>query len=452
MMLAVVIAVASVSSVGFFTDRIAQALAQQANALLGGDAVIAADHPPRAEWRKGAETHHLKTAETLSFLSMSIAGERNQLAEVKAVSANYPLRGELRISPKRFASDTAATAIPAPGTDRADPRLLGELGIEVGDRLQLGNSHFTVSAVVSHEPDRGGSLFSIAPRLLKNRADIEGTGLLQPGSRVQYRLLVAGERAEVQAFRRDIEKQLGRGGRIVSVEDARPEMRSALERAHQFLGLASTVSVMLAGGAIAAATRRFVARHLDHVAILRALGATQSVILRIYLWQMLSLALISSAGGVVAGYFAQRVLAEVLGSLAAAVLPAPSWLPVAAGMAAGLVTVLGFAVPPLLHLKRVPTVRVSALTAAGLLMLLRRAQGRLGGVWRRGVANMVRRARGRLASHSASRSMRTTLNTNKASNPSPNATTCLTLPRARRTIFATPSRHTPPSRPCAWRF
>ena len=444
LMFAVVIAVASVSSVGFFTDRIAQALAQQANALLGGDAVIAADHPPREAWRKAAETHRLRTAETLSFLSMAIAGERNRLAEVKAVSDRYPLRGELRIAPRRFAPDSAANAIPAPGAVWADPRLLGELGIEVGDRLQLGNRHFTVSAVVSHEPDRGGSLFSIAPRLLMNLADVEATGLLQPGSRAQYRLLVAGEPAAVADFRRDIEAQLGRGERIESVEDARPEMRSALERAHQFLGLASIVSVMLAGVAIAAATRRFVARHLDHVAILRALGATQSVIFRIYLWQMLSLALLSSAVGVVAGYFAQLGLAEVLGSLAAAVLPAPSWLPVAAGMAAGLVTVLGFALPPLLHLKRVPTLRVLrremgavpapsvaayaigllalaalilwqaadlrlgvyvlvggvltvlalALTAAGLLMLLRRVQGRLGGVWRLGVANMVRRARG----------------------------------------------------------
>src|SRR3569623_2347886 len=161
LMLAVVLSNASVSTVVFFTDRIAQARAQQANALLGGDAVIAADHPPRAEWRKGAETHHLKTAETLSFLSMSIAGERNQLAEVKAVSANYPLRGELRISPKRFAHDTAATAIPAPGTVWADPRLLGELGIEVGDRLQLGNRHFTVCAVVSHATDRGSKLIRL---------------------------------------------------------------------------------------------------------------------------------------------------------------------------------------------------------------------------------------------------------------------------------------------------
>lgn len=444
LMLAVVIAVASVSSVGFFTDRVGQAFAQQANALLGGDVVIAADHPPRVEWRKAAETHRLRTAETLSFLSMAIVGEHNQLAEVKAVSANYPLRGELRIAPRRFAPDAAATAIPAPGTVWADPRLLGELGIEVGNTLQLGNSHFIVSAVISHEPDRGGSLFSIAPRLLMNSADVEETGLLQPGSRVQYRLLVAGEPGAVKAFRRDIEKKHGRGERIESVEDARPEMRSALERAHQFLGLASIVSMMLAGVAIAAATRRFVARHLDHVAILRALGATQSVILRIYLWQMLLLALVSSAVGVVVGYFAQMVLAEVLGSLAAAVLPAPSWLPVAMGVAAGLITVLGFAVPPLLHLKRVPTLRVLrremgavpapsvaayavgllalaalilwqaadlrlgvyvlsggiatvlvlALAAAGFFVLLRRMQRRLGGVWRLGVANMVRRARG----------------------------------------------------------
>lgn len=447
LMMAVVIAVASVSSVGFFTDRIAQALSQQANALLGGDAVIVADHPPRAEWDAAARTHGLQSAQAQSFLSMTIAGERNQLAEVKAVTDSYPLRGELRISPKRFAPDTVANAIPAPGTAWADPRLLGDLGINVGDRLQLGDGMFIISAVISHEPDRGGSLFSIAPRLLINSADVAATGLLQPGSRVQYRLLVAGEAPSVAAFRSEIEKTLGRGERLESVEDARPEMRTALERAHQFLGLASIVSVMLAGVAIAAATRRFVARHLDHVAILRSLGATQRVILAIYLWQMFALAIAASAVGVVVGYFAQMILAEVLGALAAAVLPAPSWLPVAAGMAAGLITVIGFALPPLLHLRRVPTLRVLrrdigavpspsvaaygvglsalaalilwqagdvrlglyvlaggiatlvalALTAAGLLAVLRRVQGRLNGVWRLGVANMVRRARGSIS-------------------------------------------------------
>lgn len=447
LMLAVVIAVASVSSVGFFTDRIAQALAQQANALLGGDAVIAADHPPRAEWLAAARRHDLQSAEAQSFLSMTIAGPRNQLAEVKAVGAGYPLRGELRTAPARFAPDSVASDIPAPGTAWADPRLLGDLAIEVGDSVQLGDGIFTVSAVIAHEPDRGGSLFSIAPRLLINAADLAATGLLQPGSRVQYRLLVAGEADDVAAFRSEVERGLGRGERLESVEDARPEMRSALERAHQFLGLASMVSVMLAGVAIAAATRRFVARHLDQVAILRVLGATQATILRIYLWQMFTLAVTASAVGVAAGYLAQTVLAEILGTLAAAVLPAPSWLPVAAGLAAGLVTVAGFALPPLLHLRRVPTLRVLrrelgavpapsaaaygvgfvalaalivwqagdlklglyvlaggvatlvalALVAVGLLALLRHVQGRLGGVWRLGVANMVRRTRGSIS-------------------------------------------------------
>ncbi len=444
LMLAVVIAVASVSSVGFFTDRIEQALAQQANSLLGGDLVVAADRPLRDHLTTAAAQLKLRHTEIRSFLSMSVAGGRSQLAEVKAVSPGYPLRGEMRVAPARFAPDAPAAGVPAPGTVWADARLLGDLNIEVGQRLQLGNSTITVSAVISHEPDRGGSLFSIAPRLLINDADVAATGLLQPGSRAQYRLLVAGDSEVVAAYRRAIEPDLQRGERLESVEGGRPEMRSALQRARQFLGLAGMVSVMLAGVAIAAATRRFVTRHLDHVAILRALGATQSVILRAYLWQMLSLALLASAVGCVGGYVTQQVLADVLGSLAATILPEPSWRPVAAGMAAGLITVLGFALPPLLHLRHVPTLRVlrremgampgpSAaayglglaalgvlivwqagdlrlglyvlaggaatvavliLAAAGMLALLSHVQTRLGGVWRFGVANMVRRARG----------------------------------------------------------
>ncbi len=442
--LAVVIAVASISSVGFFTDRVQQLLERQANVLMGADLVIAADHPLAADLRSAARQRGLRTAQTVSFLSMVQAKGHNQLTAVKAVSSDYPLRGELRIAPQRFAPDRVAEGIPAPGKAWADARLLGELSMQVGDRVSLGNATLIVSAVISHEPDRGGSLFSIAPRLLMNQADVAATGLVQPTSRVRYSLLVAGDSAALKAYRKAIEAKLGRGEHLQTVEDARPEMRTALERARQFLGLASMVSVMLAGVAMAMATRRFVARHLDNVAILRTFGATQRDIAALYGWQLLVLGLLASALGCAVGYLAQVLLGDVLGSLAAAALPAPSWLPVAVGMVLGLVTLACFTVPPLLHLRQVPTLRVLrrdigalpgpsmaayllgvsvlafitlwqagnlrlglmvlggtaatvlalALAAVAVMALLRRARQRASGVWRFGMANLTRRSRG----------------------------------------------------------
>jgi putative ABC transport system permease protein len=442
--LAVVIAVASVSSVGFFTDRIQQLLVLQANVLLGADLVITADHPLPEDYQRMAQQSGLRTAQTVSFLSMVQADGRNQLTAVKAVSKHYPLRGELRIAPQRFTADHVAEDIPAPGSLWADARLLGELGIQVGDRVTVGDASLLLSAVISHEPDRGGSLFSIAPRLLMNQIDVAATGLIQPGSRVQYRLLVAGEAAALKVYRKAVEAKLGRGEHLESVEDARPEMRTALERARQFLGLASMVSVMLAGVAMAMATRRFVARHLDNVAILRTFGATQRDIAALYGWQLLALGLAASALGCAAGYAAQGLLGDVLGSLAAANLPPPSWLPVAVGMAIGLLSLACFTVPPLLHLRRVPTLRVLrrdmgalpapsmaayllgllllaalilwqagnvrlglmvlggsaatvlvlALAAGAVMALLRRLRRHSSGAWRFGMANLTRRSRG----------------------------------------------------------
>jgi putative ABC transport system permease protein len=442
--LAVVIAVASVTSVGFFTDRIQQLLEQQANVLMGADLVISADHVLDADFSLAARQRGLRTAQTVSFLSMVQADGHNQLTAVKAVSAAYPLRGELRIAPQRFVPDHVAQTIPARGTVWADERLLGELKIAVGDRITVGDAVLRLAAVISHEPDRGGSLFSIAPRLLMNRGDVAATGLIQPGSRVHYRLLVAGDAATLKNYRKVIVPKLARGERLETVEDARPEMRTALERARQFLGLASMVSVMLAGVAMAMAARRFVARHLDNVAILRTFGATQRDIAALYGWQLLVLGLAASALGCVTGYIAQGLLGDILGSLAASTLPAPSWFPVLIGMLVGLITLAAFTVPPLMHLRRVPTLRVLrrdmgalpgpsraaylvgvaalamitvwqadnlrlglmvlggsaatiivlALTAAAVMTLLKRLGRRASGVWRFGIANLTRRSQG----------------------------------------------------------
>ncbi|NJM13613.1 MAG: FtsX-like permease family protein, partial [Synechococcaceae cyanobacterium SM1_2_3] len=352
---ALLIAVASVAAVGFSNDRIQQAMEHKASELLGADLVVAAPVPIQPLLVKEAQGRGLTTAATLSFPSVIVAGDVTQLAEVKAVSPGYPLRGALQISDQPFAPPQVTTSIPGPGQVWLDERLLQTLNLQVGDSVALGARSFRIEQVLAYEPDRAGDLFSIAPRLMMNLADVPSTELLQVGSRVENRLLLTGDAAALDAFKTWAKARLAAGEKLQGVRDARAELRVALDRAQRFLNLAALVSVILAGVGVAIAARRFAARHWDSVAILRCVGATQGLVMRLYLLELLMLALLAGASGLVAGYVAQAGLSHLLGQLvSSAELPAPSAWPLLPALATGFITLLGFGLPPLLRLRDVP--------------------------------------------------------------------------------------------------
>ncbi len=357
--LAIMIAVASICAVGFFTDRISKALELQANELLGGDLVITASSPIQDTYLTKAHQDGLKSAATTQFPSMVMAEGKHHIASIKSVSEGYPLRGHLRIANELFAPDYEAKGIPSAGEVWVESRLLSALGLSVGDTLSLGVSEFTVGAVLTSEPARaGGNVFSLAPALLLNADDLAETKLITPASRVRYSVLFSGESNDVAEFRQWLEDGLPSGYRIQGIDDARPEVKSALDKAGRFLGLAALVSVMLACVAVAMAARRFVTRHLDNCAIMRCFGATQGAILRLYTLQMICLGLIASVIGVLLGFFAQFLLVSVLAELSQVRLPLPSLTPAMTGLLVGMVTLLGFTYPTLTHLRDVPTLRV----------------------------------------------------------------------------------------------
>ncbi|MBX9847662.1 MAG: FtsX-like permease family protein [Rhodocyclaceae bacterium] len=354
---ALIIAVGALTAVGFFTDRVARALAQEANQLLGADLLLISDHPWQVRIANQAVANGLKVAQTQTFPSMVTRGDIAQLGEIKAVSDGYPLRGTLKIAAAPNAPEQVATGIPTKGTVWLDARMAFALNVSVGDRIQLGEREFSVAAILMMEPDRGINFFTLAPRLMLNLDDLAATNLIQNGSRVTYRLLLAGEAGALLDFRRVIEKDLGRGERIEDAQNARPEMRQALDRAQKFLGLSALLTVVLAAVAIALASRRYVQRHLDPCAVMRCLGARQGTLLRLYLLQFGLLAFIGAGLGCVLGYLSHYALYKALAALVLTQLPAPSLLPVIQGMSVGLL-LFGFAVPPLLQLQRVPTLRV----------------------------------------------------------------------------------------------
>ena len=298
------------------------------------------------------------TTITTGFRSVVVAGEKMQISEVKAVEDGYPIRGKLRTSGKLFGDEQVTDDLPRPGTVWADSRLLQMLGLKVGDVLDLGASKLTVSRVLTYEPDRGGDFFNIAPRLLMNQSDLPATRLILPGSRVRYRLLVGGTGDAVNRFRKQVEAGHQRELRIRSIKDARPEIKTALDRAEQFLGLAALVSIALAGLAVAMSAQRYATRHFDNCAIMRCLGTQQSTITKLYLIQLLILSVISSLVGCGIGYLAQEGLGVMASGFMKHALPAPSLQPVATGLIAGIITVLGFAMPQILRLRNVSPLRV----------------------------------------------------------------------------------------------
>jgi putative ABC transport system permease protein len=356
--ISLMLAVTAVTTVGFFTDRVGRAMTRQASELLAGDLVISSPDPIRREITQQANIVGLARARTLSFPSVVLRGDTTLLTEVKAVSPGYPLRGRLRTAEKLYGEATTTDNIPAPGSVWVEPRLLTQLSMQVGDQLQLGRLAFKVSHVLAYEPDRGSNLFQFAPRVMLNEADLEATGLVVPASRVSHQLLLAGDQNQVEYFSRWMRNHTLPGERLLGIEDGRPEMRTALERAQQFLGLAALVSVLLGGSAIAVATRHYAKRQSDNGAIMRCMGASSALLLQMFLLRLLWLGTLASLIGSGLGFLAQEILSHLLAQWFVLELPAASLWPLVSGMVTGLVVLTGFALPPLLHLRRVPPLRV----------------------------------------------------------------------------------------------
>ncbi|MBL8481090.1 MAG: FtsX-like permease family protein [Rhodocyclaceae bacterium] len=355
---AVVLAVAAVASVDFFTDRVRLSVTRDANQLMGGDLLLVADHPWAPDYLSRARELGLEVAQSYTFTSMAASAAGAQLTGVKAVGAGYPLRGKLRLAPAPYAPDAEQRAGPAPGTVWLDERLTNLLQAKPGERIKLGRAQLTVGGVLTFESDRGASFFSFAPRLMLNAADLPATALIQEGSRVSYKLHLAGGARALSAYQAWAGPRLGRGERIEDASSAQPEVRGAIDRAQRMLRLAAMLAVVLAAVAIGLAARRFVERHLDGCAVMRCLGATQGRISRLLAVEFAAFGVLATAAGALAGYAIHFGAAALLAGALNVELPPPSAAPWFEACGVGVVLLAGFILPPLAQLRRVPTLRV----------------------------------------------------------------------------------------------
>ena len=357
LLIALMVAVGALSSVGFFVDRVSNGLQRNANQLLGADLVLSADHPIGADFRELAKG--VRHAETIGFVSMAMNTStssttiQSKLVSVKAVSDGYPLRGNITLE-----TGIVQNQIPAQGTVWVDQAVLIALNINIGDQLRLGEALFTVSHCIKNEPDRGPAYINFAPRVMLALSDLPATNLNQLGSRVTYRFLLSGTPAEISPIQAMLDTKIKshqlNGVTLESLASGRPEMSAMLDKAKQFLALVSLLSAMLSALAIALAARRFMLRHMDACAMLRCLGLTQTQVTVMYLIEFIWLGIVASLLGAVLGYFGHLALLSWLGSFIGTALPAPSVLPALQAVAIGLVLLVGFAIPPILQLRNVP--------------------------------------------------------------------------------------------------
>ncbi len=355
---ALVIAVAASTTIGFFTDRLGRGMVNQSAEFLGGDLALGSPRPIDPAWLDEARRRNLRLTQTLEFASVVVAGDALQLSSVKVVSAPFPLRGSLRITSAPFAPEQATSAVPRPGAAWAATELLNRLGIEVGDSVTVGEHSLRITRILTFEPGQGGEVFGLSPRLLINQTDLAATRVVQPGSRLSYQYLFAGPETAVARYRAWLEGRLEPSQELIGVREGRRAVGTALERAERFLGLSVLAAIALSGVAIAMAARRYSQRHFDMSAMLRCLGASQRDLLALYLPQLAAVGTLASAAGCLFGWLAQHGLLYLLADL----LPvAPSgarpW-PVLAGFATGLLTLAGFALPPVMRLRDVPPLRV----------------------------------------------------------------------------------------------
>ncbi|MDH3923421.1 MAG: FtsX-like permease family protein [Xanthomonadales bacterium] len=358
LVIALLVAVTALTGVAFLTDRVGQAVEMRAAESLAADLRVASPRPLNPQFAEQAEQQNLQTARVTSMPSVVFAGEANTLAAIRAVTDGYPLRGVLKTSERLLGEVSESTEIPAPGEAWASPRLMARLGVDSQVEIEVGGALLTLTRVLDFRPDEGWSFVDLAPTLLINEADLAATQLIQPGSRVAYRLLISGDRGDIDEFKPILEEQLEEGEGVRDIRSTSPQIRSSMERAGRFLNLASLVSVLLAAVAVAMAARRYSHRHRDRIALMKCMGASQSMIFRSSVLQLVILAIAGGVIGAVLGFTAQLGLAWLMRDVIGQSLPAPGLQPAILGMVTAVSILAGFALPDLAQMGKTPPLRV----------------------------------------------------------------------------------------------
>ncbi len=357
-LVSVILATATVTSISLFTSRIENSIIDEASEFLAADAKVSGAHPVPTEWKDRANSFSLATSHFIEFRAMAFAGEEMLLTQVKAVDQRYPLKGQLKIAREAYTEDMPTTQGPLPGKAWIALRVMQSLGINVGDKLSIGEAEFTVEYLVTKEPDNSQSFFGVSPRVMIHIDDVEKTQAVQLGSRVNYSWLLAGDKATLAKFKDTIFTEEQKHHRWIDVTNGNRSIATALERANSFLLLAGCLSVLLAGVATALAARRYAARQQTQVALLKTFGQTPKHIVQLYSFNLSFIAVTGILLGGLLGWLLHFGIVFILGDLIPTNLANATPYAYFIGVVSACIALMAFAAPPLFALRNVSPVAI----------------------------------------------------------------------------------------------
>lgn len=355
---AIALAVLTVLTLSMVTERIAQSIAQKSSAFIAADRVLASAHELDTAFITKAKQENLQTAQMVYFDTMLFANDEMQFTSVKAASNEYPLKGELKVKSSLLGETQVAQGGPKPGNVWLSESVFYSLNIDIGSQVELGAAVFNVEKVVVEEPDAPFNVFSSSRRVLINIADVAKTEVVQPGSRVNYRQLYAGDEADITRFYEWLKPQMAENQRWYGVKDRQSPISNSLNRAESFLLLAGLLGIILATVAIAVSAKRYCERQYDPVAMMKTLGGSRALIRKIYFMHLLMVCAMAVIVGLAIGYGLQEIATGYLAKSMGTSLPAAGFKPWLVAISTGVICAVMFSIKPLLDLFDIPPLRV----------------------------------------------------------------------------------------------
>ncbi len=358
LLFSVSIAMTSISVIYLVTDRLQSATTRGVADVLGADLVISSPRKIESDWLNFATKLNLQQAISVEFSSVLFANEHLQLSNIKAVSDNYPLKGRLEIADAPYGESRATNQKPPAGKIWIEPRLYSILEAEKGSQVEVGYAELTVDGAIMLQPGQGSTLFNIAPSAIISIDDLERTKVVQPGSRVNYRYLFSGNAEAIKQFTGFVKPKLVKSQRLLTIFDESPVAGSAIERSKKYIGLSSLLTVILLGVAIAMSANRYARRQFDMSALMRCFGLTNHEVLTIFVLIIMFVCSFGLMAGTAFGVAGQELIVLVIERWLPESLPMANYSVLLLPAFAASVLLIGFSLPALIQLKRVPPMRV----------------------------------------------------------------------------------------------
>jgi putative ABC transport system permease protein len=348
--IAITLAVATVFSLTGFSGQIKHAIVANSTNTIGADRVLRMSSEVDTSIIEKSQTLALKYAQKIETESMAFAGDNMLLSELDAVSDTYPLRGELRIKTSLTQVASIVANAPKLGTVWVEPSVLSRLNVKIGEVIEIGVAPLIIAGIVTDIPDRSYRAFIAGPTIILNIADMPKTELIQPGSRITYKYLFAGEIEAIESFETWIKPQINESQRWYDAKAAQNRLSRILDTAEKFLSLASMLGIVLAAVAVAVASRRYGQRHQPNVSIFKALGASISHVRKLYCLHWTLLSCLSIAAGLVVGYGLMLLGANAIASYLSLANAPLTFVPFLTAIFTGLLCAIAFAIHPIMTL------------------------------------------------------------------------------------------------------